>query len=124
MSNEHLYAAQHLADVLAQENEALKRLDFTLAATLLPAKDAAFADLIKQPNIETPPATLAAVGQRLAKLASENQILLERAIAVQTRVVRIVARALAPPAAATRYNGYDGRASSARTTALAVSTRA
>jgi len=124
MNNEHLDAAQHLADVLAQENEALKRLDFTLAAALLPAKDAALAGLVKQPKIDMPPAMLATVGQRLAKLASENQILLERAIAVQTRVVRIVARALTPPPATTRYNGYDGRTPSARATALAVSTRA
>jgi hypothetical protein len=124
MNNEHLDAAQHLADVLAQENEALQRLDFTAAATLLSVKDAALANLVKQPKIDTPPATLVAVGQRLAKLISENQILLERAIGVQTRVVRIIARALTPPPAATRYNGYDGRAPSARATALAVSTRA
>jgi hypothetical protein len=54
----------------------------------------------------------------------ENQALLERAIAVQTRIVRIVARASAPVAATTRYNGYGGRAPQTRAAALAVSTRA
>jgi hypothetical protein len=61
---------------------------------------------------------------RLVGLATENQILLERAISVQTRIVRIIARAAAPPPAATRYNGYGGRSASAHGGALALSTRA
>jgi hypothetical protein len=51
-------------------------------------------------------------------------MLLERAIAVQTRIVRIVARAAAPPPAALRYGGHGGRVPSNRATALALSTRA
>lgn len=121
MTEERLEAAERLANLLAHENEALKRFDFPAAVALLPAKQAALADLTKPP---APVMQASAVGRRLIGLAAENQLLLERAIAAQTRIVRIVARASAPPAAVTRYNGYGGRTSSARTAALAVSTRA
>jgi hypothetical protein len=124
MSSEHLAAAQRLADVLARENDALKHQDFSLAAALVPAKDAALADCMKLPKMPVPAPRLALLGQRLGELAAENQILLERAIAVQTRLIRIVARALAPPPALTRYNGYNARAPSNRATAVAISTRA
>jgi hypothetical protein len=124
MTDDLLEAAQRLADVLAEENEALKRLDFPSAMALLPAKDAALADLTRQPRPSPPPLPLAALGRRLGGLAVENQTLLERAIAVQTRIVRIVARAYAQPPAVARYNGYAGRAPSHRTAALALSTRA
>jgi hypothetical protein len=121
MTDERLEAAQRLADVLARENEALKRLDFSAAVALVSAKEAALADLTKPP---VPPLKSASLGQHLGVLAAENQILLERAIAVQTRITRIIARAAAPPPAVTRYNGYGGRAQSARTPSQALSTRA
>ena len=123
MSGDLLEIAQHLADVLLQENEALKRLDFSAAVALAPAKEAALADLTKQPRVSMPP-PLMALGQRLNKLLTENQVLLERAITVQTRIVRIVARACAPPPATARYGGYGGRPPSHRAGALALSTRA
>jgi hypothetical protein len=41
---------------------------------------------------------------------------------VQTRIVRIVARAGAPPPAATRYGGHNSRIPSNRSTALALCT--
>jgi hypothetical protein len=116
--------AQHLADVLTQENDALKRLDFPAAVALAPAKEAALADLTKQPGAGAPPPPLVALGRQLGRLAAENQALLERAIEVQTRIVRIVARACAPPPAPTRYGGYGGRMPSHRAAALALSTRA
>jgi hypothetical protein len=121
MSDEYLEADQRLADVLAQENAALKRLDFPAAVALVPAKEAALAEVIKRQATPMRPSVLV---QRLAELAAENQVLLERAIVVQTRIVRIVARASAPSPAATRYNGYGGGAPSARAAAMAVSTRA
>ena len=97
MSNVNPPAAQNLADILAEENDALKRMDFVDAAALVPAKEAALAQLEQQSDPSTPlPA--AEVMQRIGDLAAENQVLLERAIAVQTRVVRIVARAYPPPA--------------------------
>jgi hypothetical protein len=113
-------AALCLADLLAEENAALMRLDFVAAAALVPAKEAALADL----TVASAPVQPAALAQRLAALASKNQVLLERAIAVQTRIVRIIARAAAPPPAAIRYNVHGGRPQSARAGALALSTRA
>jgi hypothetical protein len=123
MSTPILTAAEHLADILAQENEALNRLDFASAVALLGAKDAALADLAQQPKVPAPP-TLPAVLRRISGLAAENQQLLERALAVQTRVVRLVARACAPPPVITQYGGYGGQKASNGAVALAVSTRA
>ena len=123
MTAELMGAAQRLADVLAQENDALKRMDLVAAAALSQAKEAALAELTRQPAVLPPPSSLQGLGQLLAKLVGENQLLLERAIAVQTRVVRIVARACAPPPAA-RYGSRTSRAPSQRTGALALSTRA
>ena len=99
-------------------------MDFSAAVALVPAKEAALADLTKQPGIRTIPPPLARLGQRLGDLATENRVLLERAIAVQTRIVRIVARACVPPPAVVRYGGHDGRAPSNHAAALALSTRA
>ena len=124
MSTGVLDAAQRLADLLTQENEALKRMDFPAAVALVPAKETALADLTRQPAPLAIPPPLAALGKRLGSLASENQALLERAIAVQTRIVRIVARAAAPPPAATRYGSPGGRTPSVRASALALSTSA
>jgi hypothetical protein len=120
MANDPLEAAQRLADVLARENEALKRLDFRAAVALIPAKEAALADLTESPAT---PMKLTPMAKRLVGLAAENQTLLERAIAVQTRIVRIVARAAAPPPAVTRYGVPGGRTPAARAGALALSTR-
>jgi hypothetical protein len=127
MTDERLTATQRLADVLERENEALKRLDFPAAVALLPAKEAALAELTKS---SVAPMKQTSVAQRLGALAAENQVLLERAIAVQTRIVRIIARAYAPPPASTPYNGHNGgqgysvRTPVAPTNALAVSTHA
>jgi hypothetical protein len=124
MSKDLIEAAQRMADLLAEENDALQRLDFPAAAALVSAKEAALAELTKHrglPVLSPPPV---AVGELVAKLAAENQLLLERAIAVQTRIVRIVARACAPPASVARYGGH-GRPTPPRcTAALALSTRA
>lgn len=117
-------AAQRLGDLLRQENEALKRLDFAAAAAFVPAKEAALAELTKQPRAATLSPSQVAVVRLLGRLATENQTLLEQAVTVQTRIVRIVARACAPPPAMTRYGGHNGRAPSQRTAALALSTRA
>jgi hypothetical protein len=124
MSKDLAEAAQRLADRLAEENDALKRLDFPAAAALVAAKEAALAELTKHQGLPVLSPALVAVGQLLANLAAENQLLLERAIAVQTRIVRIVARACAPPPSAARYGGHGLPASPRRTAALALSTRA
>lgn len=121
MSAEFVTAAQRLVDILEQENDALKRHDFPSATLLLAAKDAAVADLAKQPSpVATDP--LATLMRHVTALANENQSLLERALTVQTRIIRIVARACAPPPAATQYNTHGSRPASHRAAALAVST--
>ena len=124
MSNDLLDATQHLADLLAQENDALRRMDFPAAVALVPAKEAALAELTKHAGLTAVPPPLAAQARRLASLATENQTLLERAIAVQTRIVQIVARACAPPPAVARYGSQGSRVPSNRAGALALSTRA
>jgi hypothetical protein len=118
---DNLEAAQRLVDVLTAENAALKRLDFPAAIALVPAKEAALAELT---GVPAAPVRQPALVQRLAGLAAENQVLLERAISVQTRIVRIIARASAPSPAATRYNGHGGLTATNRAGALAVWTRA
>ena len=124
MSKHLAAAAQRLADLLAQENDALRGHDFPAATALMPAKEAALADLTKHQGRTEGSPPLVATGRLLAQLAAENQLLLERAIMVQTRIVRIVARACAPPPAAARYGGYGRPTPSGRAAALALSTRA
>jgi hypothetical protein len=127
MADDVAKAAQRLADILAQENEALKRLDFKAAIALVPAKEAALFGLTKgkPPAVitERNPA-LAALGRRLTGLSAENRSLLERAIAVQTRVVGIIARAAVPPASTDRYAANGSKNPPRRPAALALSARA
>ncbi len=125
MSKDLLETVQLLADLLMQENDALKRLDFSAAVAVVPAKEAALLELTKQPKVDALAPPLVALGRLVGGLAAENQILLERAIAVQTRVVRIIARACAPAPAAVRYGAtHGGRMPSRRAAAIALSTRA
>ena len=123
MSNDPMAAAQRLEQLLARENDALKNLDFLAAVGLLPAKEAALANLAKQSIVAPFPPALAEMGQRLGRLAAENQTLLERAIAVQTRILRIVAQAAKPPPAVTPYGAAGAIAPSRRAAAMALSTR-
>ena len=129
MTTELRTAAQHLMEVLEQENDALTRSDFAAAVALVAAKEAALLDLTKQQPVVGGPspavkASLIALGQRLSGLATENQSLLERAIIVQTRIVQIIARAAAPPPARAEYGNHRGKAASQRIGAMALSTRA
>ena len=124
MSNDLRQVAQHLADVLTQENAALQRMDFAAVKGFIAVKEAALSKLTQHPAIAAMPPALTALGQKIGHLAEENRVLLERAIAVQTRVVRIVARACAPPPPPPHYGGPPPRSPSNRATALALSTRA
>nr|WP_294514238.1 hypothetical protein [uncultured Rhodopila sp.] len=111
-------SVERLADVLARENAALKRMDFPAAVALVPAKEAALAELTRQ----APPAAMRSPAiQTLAGLAEENRVLLERAIEVQTRIVRMVARAIAPAREGAHYKRPNEGKVSQRTIALAVS---
>ena len=126
MSNNTLIeATQRLADILMQENAALKRVDYASATALVPVKDAALAGLTALlKDAARLPASLDPLRQRLGDLARENQMLLERAITVQTRIVRMIAQAGAPPQNKTQYGSYGKRAPSHRAAAMAISTRA
>ena len=123
MSNDLVDAAWLVADLLARENEALQRLDFSSAVALVPAKEAALARLAALPKGAELSPLLADLPQHLGPLAAENQGLLERAIRVQTRIVRIIARAYIPPPATMRYGAHGERSPAPRSTALALSTR-
>jgi hypothetical protein len=110
-------AVVRLAEVLAQENAALKRMDFPAAVALVPAKEAALAEVARI----APPRSPAL--QALAGLAEENRVLLERAIEVQTRIVRMIARAIAPNRQDGHYRRPNEWKTPQRTMALAVSKR-
>jgi hypothetical protein len=116
-----------LVDILSQENEALARTDFASAVQYVPAKEAALLELSRHPQAtqsKAPPtARLVESVRQLAGLAAENQILLERAVAVQIRVVQIVARAAAPPKALAHYGDNGRKAASLQTNPVALSTR-
>ncbi len=87
-------AAVRLADILTAENAALVAMDLAGAAKLLEEKQAATANLsAAQAATLFAPAGMREVAGRLNDLADENRRLLERAIAVQKRVLGTVARA-------------------------------
>ena len=87
--------AARLAQILEQENAALASFDFPRAIALLTEKQEALRLFGAQPS-GTPPA-------RLHDLAVANRRMLERAIAVQGRVIELVASALPQPATSGRY---------------------
>lgn len=116
-------AAAELAAILQAENAALAALDLRRAGAMVSMKThAAEAFLAARAASGN---TGNAGGDRLAGLVEENRRLLRRAIAVQGRVIEVIARAVprALHQAAPCY-GAQGRARTARPPALAVSARA
>jgi hypothetical protein len=114
-------AAERLAAVLARENAALDDLDLGRAGGMLAEKQQAAAALAAaQPGAGVPPAELA---QRLLKLAQENRLKLEHAIAVQRRIIGIVAGAVRGTPPAPRY-GATGAIAAGRMTPFTLSARA
>lgn len=124
MAKSLIMTAQRLADVLDQENAALRAMDLRRAVSLVPEKAAALAELTAAEG--TTPRTahpdLVLMAARLDGLAKENRVLLERAIGVQRRVIGIVVRAAASVAVAPSY-GQQGRRARL-TSPMALSTRA
>ena len=136
MTPELIAAAERLADALAGENRALAALDFTRAAAMLEDKTRALEALTAaqapleggetasgqaSPRTETEP-----LAARLRHLAEENRRLLEHAIAVQGRVIALVARAL-PGKVAEQGGllyGADGGRAETRPRSIALSARA
>ncbi len=123
-------AAVALADTLAAENAALGGLDLARAASLLAAKERAteaFLAAQAAAGLAAPSSAAAAasgdLGRRLGALAEENRRLLERALAVQGRVVATVVRAL-PRGGDGFYRANGGLADPGRPVAITLSARA
>lgn len=102
-----LAAGLRLAEALRAENEALGALDLPRAAGLAQAKlqatdafAAAYAAAVRTSARTEGPARQTAqdLTTRLAQLGSENRHLLERAIAIQSRVIETIAGAAMPRA--------------------------
>lgn len=127
-------AAAALADLLARENAALAALDLPRATVLLQQKSQAFAAFEREvlrarPAFDPSDAERAdwrRLGDTLRGLGEENRRLLERAIAVQGRVLASIARAVpkALAGAAPRYGAGGGLRPAARVPAIALSARA
>ena len=127
-----LTAGHRLAEALRAENEALSALDLPSAANLATAKmqaadafAAAFAASRKVgARAEGPERHSAAeLTNRLQFLGEENRRLLERAIAIQARVIETIAGAALPRSGTGSY-GAAGRPASGRLPpAIAMTTR-
>jgi hypothetical protein len=102
-------AARRLDATLRAENAALAALDLARAASLLPDKARAADAFIAAQKLTdfgaiapTGRAEVAALSARLTELAAENRRLLDRALRVQSRVIRMIAEAV-PATGAARY---------------------
>jgi hypothetical protein len=127
MSNDPIAAASLLADILTQENAALAALDLPRAGAMLADKQRAAAGFIQaqaMPATATQPEAAERLAQRLLSLAAENRTLLERAIAVQGRVIGVIARAAAPAVAPSGYGAPGRNCHASRPAAFALSARA
>ena len=89
-------AASMLEAILIAENDALERHDADAAVALLPHKIAA-ARALSPANISDE------LGLRLRDLSARNQLLLERALEVQSEIVAMVINAAKAVPAGPRY---------------------
>jgi hypothetical protein len=111
MSVNAMRAAEGLAELLARENAALAAMDLPSATALVEAKRAAAEAFVaaQAKAVSSGAVAVPEVVRRLGELAAENRLLLERAMAVQQRVLAIIAEA-APRASvvAPRYGAAGG----------------
>lgn len=126
-------AGQGLAEALDRENEALARLDLAGAARLADAKlraSDAFAAAFtaaKTTGVRAEGAerdTTRALSERLAALSEENRRLLQRAIALQSRVIETIAGAALPRAQPVTYGESGLQALPRQTPPLTFAARA
>ncbi len=128
-------AGLRLAEALRAENEALAALDLSRAASLTGAKiqasdafAAACAAATKTGTRADGPVrqTATELAVRLQSLSAENRRLLERAIAIQSRVIETIAGAALPKQAPPGYGALARRPLGQRQppAALALATRA
>lgn len=132
MMDSLILAGQRLAEALRAENEALAKLDLPRAATLANSKiaatdafAAAYAAQAKHGSAPDGPVRQAAavLTRRLEELGQENRRLLERAVALQSRVIETIAGAALPKAAPQGYAPPGSRPAGVRPPALALSAR-
>jgi flagellar biosynthesis/type III secretory pathway chaperone len=127
MTKEMIAAASVLADALAEENAALAALDLPRAASMLADKQRAVAGFLATRDAQggaMQHAMIEPLVRRLQSLSQENRTLLERAIAVQGRVIGVIARAAAPTVPSAGYTARGATGYSTRPMAFALSARA
>jgi hypothetical protein len=110
-----------LVAVLEQENAALAALDLVRAGALVERKRAA-AEALAAATTQPPPPVAALL--HLRDLAQQNKRLLERALAVQGRVIGIIGRAVPHPHPSSRYAAHGRLAAIPRSAPVALSARA
>ncbi len=123
MSNAAHAAIARLGAILDAENEALQLPDVSRVAALVPSKVAAAQNLATALEGAGRSADLCSAGIKLRQQIEENTRLLERALAVQGRVVELVARAARSTARPAGRYGAAGR-ETIEAGALAFITRA
>jgi hypothetical protein len=99
MGADLITAGGDLAELLAAENAALAALDLPRAVGLLPDKRRAAENFAAAQNTPIAPGQRDAaerMAHRLQALAEENKARLTRAMAAQSRVIGVIARAAAP----------------------------
>ena len=99
MSTDLITAGGDLAELLTAENAALAALDLPRAVGMLPDKRRVAENFVAAQGTPIPPAqrdAAARMAHRLQALAEENKAHLMRAMAVQSRVMGVIARAAAP----------------------------
>jgi hypothetical protein len=133
MMDSLILAGQRLAEALRAENEALAALDLPRAATLAAGKiaasdafAAAYAAQARHGAAPEGPMRQAAevLAGRLEELGRENRRLLERAVALQSRVIETIAGAALPRAGTQGYAPDHRRGGARPVPALALSARA
>ena len=99
MSDDAVVAATRLVALLARENAALSALDLSEAGRLLPEKRAATEALARaSAATDKDRGVVIGLAGQILTLAADNRVLLERALAVQRRILEIIARAAQPAA--------------------------
>ncbi|MEO3474490.1 hypothetical protein AAFN86_21670 [Roseomonas sp. CAU 1739] len=132
MMDSLILAGQRLAEALRAENEALAKLDLPRAATLATSKiaasdafAAAYAAQAKHGAAPDGPVRQAAavLTRRLEELGQENRRLLERAVALQSRVIETIAGAALQRNAPQGYAPAGHRQAGGATLAMTLSAR-
>src|SRR5689334_10437501 len=102
---------RRLCDLLRQENQALRQVDYCAAASLVLQKEALLGSTPEFAN--TQPSLLI----ELSELARDNEALLKEAITAQNEMIKIILRAISSPRAMVSYSQDGGRIAVGRSTA-------